>query len=397
MLPLCYPNDVQMKVLTQLGIAKLKATSLRRELPDGGMTGLYLIVQPSGSKSFALRYRHSGRSKKLTLGKYPQMSLLQARERAREALESISYGEDPSRRPGSPQRFEPAFRSFLERHVSQTKGTYETTRIYEHDLLPAFRGKVLSDITKRDVINLLDSIVDRGSPVMANRVLAALRKFFSWAVSRDLARRNPCDGIKPPSKEQPRDRILRDEEISVFWKACEAIGYPYGTYFQFLLLSAQRRTEVSDMTFEEIEGDDWIIPAARAKNGIKHRVPITSAMNTLLQSSGRDTGYVFTVTGEYPVNNLGRAATRLKKKMTEISDLKSSVAVEEWKPHDLRRTAASGMARCGIFQEVIERVQNRVSGKFAGVAGIYNRYEYEKEKREALEKWADRIFHIIGV
>ena len=386
-----------MKVLTQLGIAKLKATSLRRELPDGGMTGLYLIVQPSGSKSFALRYRHSGRSKKLTLGKYPQMSLLQARERAREALESISYGEDPSRRPGSPQRFEPAFRSFLERHVSQTKGTYETTRIYEHDLLPAFRGKVLSDITKRDVINLLDSIVDRGSPVMANRVLAALRKFFSWAVSRDLARRNPCDGIKPPSKEQSRDRILRDEEIVLFWKACEAIGYPYGTYFQFLLLSAQRRTEVSDMTFEEIEGDDWIIPAARAKNGIKHRVPITPAMNSLLQLSGRDTGYVFTVTGEYPVNNLGRAATRLKKKMAEMSDLKSSVAVEEWKPHDLRRTAASGMARCGVFQEVIERVQNRVSGKFAGVAGIYNRYEYEKEKREALEKWADRIFHIIGV
>ena len=380
-----------MKVLTQLGIAKFKATSLRRELPDGGMTGLYLIVQPSGSKSFALRYRHSGRSKKLTLGKYPQMSLLQARERAREALESISYGEDPSRRPGSPQRFEPAFRSFLERHVSQTKGTYETTRIYEHDLLPAFRGKVLSDITKRDVINLLDSIVDRGSPVMANRVLAALRKFFSWAVSRDLARRNPCDGIKPPSKEQPRDRILRDEEISVFWKACEAIGYPYGTYFQFLLLSAQRRTEVSDMTFEEIEGDEWIIPAARAKNGIKHRVPITSAMNTLLQSSGRDTGYVFTVTGEYPVNNLGRAATRLKKKMAEISDLKSSVTIEEWKPHDLRRTAASGMARCGVFQEVIERVQNRVSGKFAGVAGIYNRYEYEKEKREALKKWAERF------
>ena len=386
-----------MKVLTQLGIEKLKATSHRREVPDGGMTGLYLIVQPSGSKSFALRYRHSGKSKKLTLGKNPKMSLFQARERAREALESISYGEDPSRRPGSPQRFEPAFKSFLERHVSQTKGIYETTRIYEHDLLPAFRGKVLSDITKRDVINLLDGIVDRGSPIMANRVLAALRKFFSWAVSRDLARHNPCEGIKPPSKEQSRDRILSDEEIVLFWKACEALGYPYGTYFQFLLLSAQRRTEVSDMTFQEIEGDEWIIPAARAKNGIKHRVPITSAMHSLLQGSGRDTGYVFTVTGEYPVNNLGRAATRLKKKMAEIRDIKSSAAVEAWKPHDLRRTAASGMARCGIFQEVIERVQNRVSGKFAGVAGIYNRYEYEKEKREALEKWADRIFHIIGV
>ena len=103
-------------------------------------------------------------------------------------------GQHPLRRPGSPERFEPAFRSFLTRHVSQTKGTYETTRIYERDLLPAFRGKVLSDITKRDVINLLDGVVDRGSPVMANRVLAALRKFFSWAVSRDLARQTLVKG-----------------------------------------------------------------------------------------------------------------------------------------------------------------------------------------------------------
>ena len=114
-------------------------------------------------------------------------------------------------------------------------------------------------------------------------------------------------------------------------------------------------------------------------------------MRSLLQSSGRDTGYVFTVTGEYPVNNLGRAATRLKKKMAEINDINSSAAVKALKPHDLRRTAASGIARCGIFRRVIESVQNRVSGKFAGVAGIYNRYEYEKEKREALEKWAKAL------
>ena len=145
------------------------------------------------------------------------------------------------------------------------------------------------------------------------------------------------------------------------------------------------------MTFEEIEGDEWVIPPARAKNGIKHRVPITSAMHSLLHRSGRDTGYVFTVTGEYPVNNLGRAATRLKKKMVPISDTEASTALEEWKPHDLRRTAASGMARCGVFQEVIECMQNRVSGKFAGVAGIYNRYEYEKEKRGALEKWSEAL------
>ena len=149
------------------------------------------------------------------------------------------------------------------------------------------------------------------------------------------------------------------------------------------------------MTFEQIEGDEWVIPPARAKNGIRHRVPITPTMKELLSSSGRDTGYVFTVSGEYPVNNLGRAASRLKKKMAEISDGSCLSGLGEWKPHDLRRTAASGMARCGVFQEVIERVQNRVSGKFAGVAGIYNRYEYEKEKREALERYSSQIYNIV--
>ena len=380
-----------VKVVTQLGITRLKASNVRREIPDGGLSGLYVIVQPSGIKSFALRYRINGKTKKLTLGRFPALSLIDARVRAREAMERLSYGEDPARQSGNPERFEKAFQTFLERHVSQTKGTYETTRIYEHDLLPAFRGKKLSDLSKRDVINLMDGIVDRGSPVMANRVLAALRKFFSWAVSRDLTRHNPCEGINPPSKEQSRDRILSNDEILVFWQACEALGYPYGAYFQFLLLSAQRRTEASDMTFEEIEGDEWVIPPARAKNGVRHRVPITPAMKQLLSSSGRNTGYVFTVSGEYPVNNLGRAASRLKKEMAEISDETCSSSFEEWKPHDLRRTAASGMARCGVFQEVIERVQNRISGKFAGVAGIYNRYEYEKEKREALERWADDL------
>ena len=138
------------------------------------------------------------------------------------------------------------------------------------------------------------------------------------------------------------------------------------------------------------------IPPARAKNGVRHRVPITPAMKQLLSSSGRDTGYVFTVSGEYPVNNLGRAASRLKKKMAEISDGACSSNFEEWKPHDLRRTAASGMARCGVFQEVIERVQNRISGKFAGVAGIYNRYEYEKEKREAVSTWNETIKRFVG-
>ena len=121
-----------VKVVTQLGITRLKASNVRREIPDGGLSGLYVIVQPAGSKSFALLYRINGKTKKLTLGRFPALSLTEARGRAREAMERLSYGEDPARQSGNPERFEKAFQTFLERHVSQIKGTYETTRIYEH-------------------------------------------------------------------------------------------------------------------------------------------------------------------------------------------------------------------------------------------------------------------------
>jgi len=391
-LPQCYPGILWLaKVLTQIGIDRLKPSNQRQEIPDAGLSGLYLVVQPTGIKSFALRYRHDGRPRKLTIGRFPQLSIQEARIRAREALERLSYGDDPGRQKDNPERFEAAFSIFMQRHVSQTKGTYETNRIYKHDLLPKFKGTYLSQVARRDVISLLDDIVDRGSPIMANRVLAVLRKFFSWAVARDLTKSNPCEGVTPPSKQTSRDRILNDVEIRVFWQACNELKYPYGTYFKFLLLSAQRRTEVSEMTFEELDGDEWVIPPQRAKNGQRHRVPITAEMRGLLKSTGRNSGYIFTVSGNHPINNLGRAAARLRKKMSAIADVSGVSLMEEWKPHDLRRTAASGMAKCGVFQEVIERVQNRISGKFAGVAGIYNRYDYEKEKRKALASWSKEI------
>jgi len=385
------------KVLTQIGIDRLKPSNQRQEIPDAGLSGLYLVVQPTGIKSFAVRYRYDGRPRKLTIGRFPQLSIQEARIRAREALERLSYGDDPGRQKDNPERFEAAFSIFMQRHVSQTKGTYETNRIYKHDLLPKFKGTYLSQVARRDVISLLDDIVDRGSPIMANRVLAVLRKFFSWAVARDLTKNNPCEGVTPPSKQTSRDRILNDVEIRVFWQACNELEYPYGTYFKFLLLSAQRRTEVSEMTFEELDGDEWIIPPQRAKNGQRHRVPLTAKMRAILQSTGRNSSYVFTVSGNHPINNLGRAATRLRKKMSAIADVSGLSLMEEWKPHDLRRTAASGMAKCGVFQEVIERVQNRISGKFAGVAGIYNRYDYEKEKRKAMEKWTNHLIRLEGL
>ena len=131
-------------------------------------------------------------------GKYPTLSLADARQKAPQAKEQLSYGNNPARSTDNPEMFEAAFQSFIDRQFSQNKSGSETVRIFHHDLLPAFGSRRISDISKRDINALMDRIVHRGSPVMANRPLSAMRKFFVWAVSRDLAQHNPCEGLKPP-------------------------------------------------------------------------------------------------------------------------------------------------------------------------------------------------------
>jgi len=385
------------KVLTQISIEKFKAPKKRKEVPDAAFSGLYLILQPTGKKSFAYRYRYTGKTRKLTLGKFPLTSLADARDKAQKAQSQLERGIDPSSDKKSPEAFDDSFKEFLKRHVSQNKSHKEVERQFYHDLLPLFGSIPIGEIQRRDVIRLMDAVVDRGSPVMANRLRATLSKFYSWANSRDLTQNNPCSGIIRPTKEFSRDRILSEDEILLFWKASNSqldrkgALSPYGRYFQFLLMSAQRRSEVAEMRYEEINGDTWIIPAKRAKNGRSHSVPLTPLMKKILNSEQQDIGYVFSTNGRNPINNIGRAAAKLKKFMSESSSLE----IPNWTPHDLRRTAASEMAKAGVYVEVIEKVQNRSGGKLGGVAGVYNRYDYAKEKREALTLWCETIERLV--
>ena len=385
------------KVLTQIRIEKFKAPNKRKEVPDAAFSGLYLILQPSGKKSFAYRYRYLGKTRKLTLGKFPITSLADARDKAQKAQAQLEKGVDPSSDNKSLEAFDDAFKEFLSRHVSQNKSYKEVERQFYHDLLPLFGSIPIGEIQRRDVIRLMDAVVDRGSPVMANRLRATLSKFYSWANSRDLTQNNPCNGIIRPTKELSRDRILSEEEISLFWQASSSLQdktgeiSPYGRYFQFLLLSAQRRSEVAKMRYEEIDNDKWEIPANRTKNEKSHTVPLTPLMKKIIGSEQQNIGYVFSVNGKNPINNIGRAAEKLRNFMNE----NSSQDIPNWTPHDLRRTAASEMAKAGIYVEVIEKVQNRSGGKLSGVAGIYNRYDYAKEKREALTLWCQTIERLI--
>ncbi len=404
--------------LTAKAVESAKAGSSRKEIPDGALQGLYLIVQPSGVKSWAVRYRHATKPRKMTLGGYPALTLADARKEAQKALRMVSEGRDPATEKADDDDARPAHMDlvpavldeFVTRYVEvKNSQSYidETKRIIEADLKPAWKQKLIKAVTKRDVLRLLDKIVDRGAPIMANRVRALLSKFFAWCVERDIIEFSPMTSIKPPSKEKTRDRVLTDEEIALVLKACDALGAPFGPMVKMLFFTGQRRTEVAGARFAEleIEGNNqlWVIPPERAKNKKEHSVPLTSAVLDLIGSlpriapaDGKAPVFLFTTTGKAPVSGFSKAKKAVDKAMIEIlreaaieeGNDPENVRLEPWTFHDIRRTVASGMARLNVAVHVVEAVLNHRSGSIKGVAAVYNRYDYTQEKRDALSIWA---------
>ncbi|MHC2104395.1 tyrosine-type recombinase/integrase [Methylobacterium sp. CM6246] len=205
--------------------------------------------------------------------------------------------------------------SFIERHVkprNRPRTAEETIRILRTKVLPVWDGRKIQDIGRRDVIDLLDGIVDAGTPVAANRTLAALSKLFNWATDRGVIDANPCVRIKAPAAETSRDRVLSDDELRLLWRACAKIGWPFGPFVQILLLTAQRRDEVAKMRRVELRegGTLWTIPSERAKNGQAHDVPLSGAAQDVLGSlprvAGR-AGYLISTTGNSGISGYAKA------------------------------------------------------------------------------------------
>jgi hypothetical protein len=265
--------------LTAATVDKMQHTDRRQEIPDSLCTGLYLTVQPTGKKGWQVRYRHGGVHRRMTLGGYPVLSLADARHRAREALAAATEGRDPAgevkeaKAPKPPKpdddrdQFQNVVDLFLKRHASHNRRGGDVAAMFKREVLVAWGERKIYDISKRDVIAVLDAIVNRGSPITANRLRAHLNTLFNWAKGRDILQANPLDGIKPPAPEKPRDRVLNDDEIKLFWQACDRMGQPFGPLFKLMLLTGQRRGEVGGLTEREIRGEEWTLPAARSKNG----------------------------------------------------------------------------------------------------------------------------------
>jgi integrase len=390
-----------MSRLTTVSVENAKPAARRREIPDSGCRGLYLIVQPTGRKAWAVRYRFEGTTRKLTLD--AGLTLAAARQAATAALRELEQGRDPAAlkfdaeaaaKKAAAERagdtVDNLAAQFIEQHAkrkTRRNSWRQTEHVFYKIVLPAWRGRIIHDLERRHIRELVENVaVDR--PVLANRALAHLSKFFNWLCERDVIKASPCAGVKPPAKETARDRVLSDAEIKALWHACDSIGGAAGAVVKLMLLTGQRCGEVVGMKRSEISGDVWTLPPERTKNSQRHEVPLSAQALAIIEAiPGVDGGYLFTASPTRRLGNIAPAKVALDAYMKPV---------QPWVLHDLRRTTATGLASLGIKLPVVEQCLNHKSGSFRGIVAVYQKYEYAVEKRDALTRWGNHVEQLVS-
>lgn len=390
------------------------------ELWDDLVRGLGFRVGHSGTRTFHVMTRCNGRQTRVVVGPYPATKLKDAREEAGEIIRQARKGVDPreqrrqARREAERARrdnFAAVVEDFIEKYAKPRNRRWaETARTFKVNVTPAWGKRPIASITRRDVIDLLEKIDKERGPYMSNRTLAAIRRLFAWAVERDVIDASPAANVKPVGKEVSRDRVLKDDELRAFWKATDADDYPWHPFLRTLLLTAQRRSEVAMMRWQDVDLGGykplWSIPREFVKADRAHDVPLAPEVVAILKDLPRHQGaHVFTTgDGTAPISGFTLPKRRLDKKMVEImreaaeeaGDDPETVELPRWTLHDLRRTAASGMAQIGFPPHVVGAVLNHSPGGTHGITAIYVRFRYDDERRQALAAWARRLEQIVS-
>ena len=385
---------MRRQVLTDIVIRGLKPPAQgQAEVWDAKLPGFGIRISSQGTKSFVLLYRVAGRPRRLTLGRFPILGLGKARKLAVEALTAVAEGEDPgtskSERSNTvrEETFGSAVSEFVEAYVKRKNRRWEeTAAILEREFVVPWGRRDLREITKRDVHEVIDGIVARGTNRAANRAFAHVRKLFNWCVERGTLDQSPCSGLRMPTKEVSRDRVLSDAELARIWAATNQIGYPYGYVVQTLILTAQRRDEVAGCELDLVSGL-WSMPADRNKSGRPHELPLTPLVVQILTSIPRLHEVLV-----FPARDRDGPLSGFSKWKARLDELSHVLG---WTLHDLRRTAATGMARLGVAPHVVERILNHTSGTFGGVAGVYNRFGYLPEMRGAMELFSQHVDSLV--
>lgn len=388
------PNPRKRKTLTDKGITALKPEpGKRRHVFDSIIPGLAVRVTEKGVKTFVLITRLHGKQRWITLGRVGVLSLAQARTEAGKAVVKAKAGEDPRPRPEVANDFGSIVDNFIDRYAKKKQRSWpETQRIFDVYVLPEWRDRPITSITRRDVTELMDGIEDNNGAVMADRTLGKIRKLFNWHTTRDDDFLSPIvPGMaRTTTKERARDRVLSDDEIRALWPLLDRPEAFYAIV-KTLLLTAQRRGEVASMSRREIDGDVWTIPAERVKTNEESVVPLTAEARAVINGQPEidDCDFVFTTNGSTPFSGFSKAKRDLDKELTKAMEGED---VPNWTLHDLRRTAKTLMQRAGVEPHISERVLGHV---IPGVEGIYDQYGYVPQKRDALERLAAEIGRIL--
>jgi integrase len=393
--------------ITKRVIDRLKPGQI---VADNGLSGFVARRLPSGAVTYGFRYRHrqTGRQHWIGCGVHGDVTVEQARTKALQLAREIRDQKRPlsAREEAAKQRaaaggtVSSVLDAFLDRYVRPNlRSADEVERVFDRYVRPKLGSKAIYEVRRLDVVELLDAIEDNGAPVMADRVLAHLRKAFNWHAARD-------DAFTPPivrgmartnGRERARTRVLADAEIRDLWAALDALhgttAVPkcFAALVKTLLLTGQRKAMVSEMPWTEVDGNEWLVPPERNKVKLPHLLPLTPTVIDLLGE--RRSGFVFSSDGgKTAFNGFSKAKAALDNKLAEIRKAGGRKPMPHWTFHDLRRTARSLMGRAGVPTDHAERVLGHV---LPGIRRVYDHHDYAAEKRQALAKLDTMVAQIL--
>ena len=381
--------------LTKTAIDELPTPASDVVYWDASLPGFGVKITPKGRKVFIVLYRIGGAGSKLrkyTIGPYGRVTLHQARIAAQRVFAAKLDGRDPaaekreSKRRIVADQFGPLLEQFISQRLEQKRSGAEIARVLRREFSSRWAGTSIHVIGKRDVVDVVSAIEQRGAPAAANKALKSIKTFFTWAVGHAILDKSPVESIPLPAKIVSRDRVLSDDELTKVIFGARAIVQPYGSIVEFLALTGQRRSEVAGMAWSELDLNErlWTIPKERSKNGKAHLVHLSSPALALLNQICSREGLVFPSSGKRFDD-----FSRRKRELDEVCEVAS------WRLHDLRRTCVSGMARLKIPPHVADKVINHQTGTISGVAAVYQRHEFLSERKEALERWGEHIEALI--
>jgi integrase len=372
--------------LTAAAVERLKPPAAgQKDHYDSSHPGLVLRVS-KGAKTFVFMYRMHSTRRRLTLGRYPAMTLAEAREAWREHRKAVDRGEDPTAKH-SPKEFCQLAGVYLN-HKRHKRSISEVERAFNHDIKPAWEGRLVADINRRDCRAVINAIADRGAETMSRRTQAYLRSFFEWAVKNDHITVNPMKDLPKRGEETEREHVLTDDELAQVWHAAVKRGYPFGHAIQLLILTGARLSEIGDLKWREVKGDELVIEQTKVGKG--HHIPLSDLAQDILDSVPRlvDSEFVFTTTGKTPSSGWSKAKTHIDKLLPD--------GFSDWRLHDIRRTVATGLQRMGTGLQVVEAVLGHTTGSRKGIVKVYQRYDYAPEKRRALNMWAAHVASVLS-